>query len=472
MRIPAKRAGRPIRIATELLVAITVVTLGIATGHAVPPPPPNPSDSDIAQAGADVDATVGQVGVLINQVATAEQQLQLLDDAVAARREAVNKALVDLQVARDAADTAAHAVTNCQRDLTDAGVQVGDAHNEFDKFVSQVYMRPGSTSLISYMAAPTPEVALARAQVLTIASKSQQQVVDGLRRAQVDQANKTSAAKQAQQAADAAAADADAKKVEAQGAVAAAKAEFDQQAARRNGLQQQRDSAQQRLDTARSQVAGLQSQRDTYLAWDQQRRTEEAQARAAAVAAAARVAADRASNDRASETGSGRRPHTQLNSSPAPPRTGQPPTRPSGSRSDLVEIVVDRAMSQLGVEYAWGGGDEDGATLGIRDGGVADSYGDYNKTGFDCSGLMIYAFAGIGVSLPHYSGYQYSMGSRVPVADRERGDMLFWGSGGSEHVALYVGNGKMVEAPESGEVVRVAAVREGGIMPYAIRIIS
>ncbi|WTL36479.1 NlpC/P60 family protein [Nocardia sp. NBC_01503] len=447
-----------------------VVAVGMTTGHATPPPPPNPSDSEIAQAGADVDATVGEVGALINQVATAEQQLQLLDDAVAARREAVNKALVDLQIARDAADAAAQAVGNCQRELTDAGVQVGTAHRQFDKYVAQVYMRPGSTSLISYMAAPSPEIALARAQVLTIASRTQQQVVGGLRRAQVDQANKTSAAKQAQQVADAAAADAETKKTDAQHAVAAAQAEFDQQTVQRNTLMQQRDSAQQRLETARSQVAGLQSQRDTYLAWDDQRRKDEAAARAAAVAAAARVNADRAASDLASLAASGHRPHTQLGDSPPPPRYTL--TRPSGSRSALVETVVDRAMSQLGVEYAWGGGDEDGATLGIRDGGTADSYGDYNKTGFDCSGLMIYAFAGVGVSLPHYSGYQYTMGSRVPVADRERGDMLFWGPGGSQHVALYVGNGKMVEAPQSGEVVRVSAVREDGIMPYAVRIIS
>ncbi|AYF79142.1 NlpC/P60 family protein [Nocardia yunnanensis] len=457
-------------VATELLVVLIVLALGMAGGHAVPPPPPNPSDSDLNAAGAQVDAGVGEVGALINQVATAEQQLQQLDDAVATRREAVNKALVDLQIARDAADAAARAVTQCQADLTDAGAKVDGAHREFDKYVAQVYMRPGSTSLVSYLAAPTPEIALNRAQVLTIKSRSQQQVVEGLRHAQIDQANKTSAAKQAQQAADAAAADADAKKTQAQNAVAAAQAELNQESQRRNDLVSQRDSAQQRLDSARANVAGLQSQRDAFVAWDQQRKAEEAAARAAAVAAAARVGADHASADRANEVGQGHRPHTVQDNSP--PRRSIVPVRPNGSSADLVNTVVDRAMSQLGVEYAWGGGDEDGPTLGIRDGGTADSYGDYAKTGFDCSGLMIYAFAGIGVSLPHYSGYQYTMGTRVPVADRARGDMLFWGPGGSQHVALYIGNNKMIEAPQSGEVVQVSTVREGGIMPYAVRIVS
>ncbi|MFC9997334.1 NlpC/P60 family protein [Nocardia sp. NPDC127526] len=461
-----------LRIATELLVVLIVLVIGATSGHAVPPPPPNPSDGEIADAGAQVDANLGEVGALINQVAGVEQQLRQLDDAVAARREAVNKALVDLQIARDAADAAARAVTQCQTELAEAGTNVDRAHDDFDKYVAQVYMRPGSTSLINYLAAPSPEIALARAQVLTIASMNQQDVVNDLRRAQVDQANKTSTAKQAQQVADAAAADAEVKKTEAQNAVAAAQAELDQQTTRRNDLLSQRDSAQQRLDLARSQVAGLQSQRDAYLAWDQQRRAEEAAARAAAADAAARVAADRASNDRAAEAAQGHRPHTALDDSPPPARYNQQPTRPNGSRADLVEIVVDRAMSQLDVQYAWGGGDEAGPTLGIRDGGVADSHGDYGKVGFDCSGLMIYAFAGIGVSLPHYSGYQYTMGTRVPVSDRERGDMIFWGPGGSQHVALYLGNGKMVEAPQSGDVVRVSPVREDGIMPYAVRIAS
>ncbi|WP_342802382.1 NlpC/P60 family protein, partial [Nocardia sp. No.11] len=186
-----------------------------------------------------------------------------------------------------------------------------------------------------------------------------------------------------------------------------------------------------------------------------------------------RAAADQAARDRAARLGEGQRPHTELESTPASPRKTQPkPTKPQVTGSAAIETVIDRAMSQLGVTYAWGGGDEDGPTLGIRDGGTADAHGDYNKVGFDCSGLMLYAFAGIGVSLPHYSGYQYNAGTRVDVEDRERGDMLFWGPGGSAHVALYLGNGKMIEAPESGDVVKISPVREDGIMPYAVRIVT
>lgn len=129
--------------------------------------------------------------------------------------------------------------------------------------------------------------------------------------------------------------------------------------------------------------------------------------------------------------------------------------------------MVARALSQRGVTYGWGGGDADGATRGIRDGGVADAHGDYRKIGFDCSGLMVYAFAGIGVRLPHYSGYQYRAGKRVPLARKQRGDMLFWNDGGDvHHVALYLGDGRMVEAllgssgaGDRGEVRRDRSLR-------------
>lgn len=153
---------------------------------------------------------------------------------------------------------------------------------------------------------------------------------------------------------------------------------------------------------------------------------------------------------------------------PAQPAPGQGGgTSGTPSASARVETVVNRALSQLGVPYAWGGGDAKGPTRGIRDGGVADRHGDYNKIGFDCSGLMIYAFAGIGKALPHYTGYQYTAGPQHPVATRKRGDMLFWPG----HVALYLGDGKMVEAPQSGDVVKISPVRMAGISPMVVRLV-
>ncbi|MEJ6548443.1 NlpC/P60 family protein [Corynebacterium sp. USCH3] len=153
---------------------------------------------------------------------------------------------------------------------------------------------------------------------------------------------------------------------------------------------------------------------------------------------------------------------------------GEQPAQPdaSGTREEQIERVIDRGMGQLGVTYAWGGGNQDGPTLGVRDGGVADSHGDYTKVGFDCSGLMVYSFAAVGIQLEKYSGYQYTSGTQIPVGDAQRGDMLFWGVGGSSHVALYLGDGTMLEAPQSGDVVKVSPVRWDGIEPMAVRMIE
>ncbi|MEU4597539.1 NlpC/P60 family protein [Nocardia sp. NPDC023988] len=462
-----------LRIAIGLLAVLAVVVTAGPTTAVPPSPPPNPSDSEIAGAGAEVDARVGEIGALINRVAAADQQLRALDDALAGKREAVNQALVDLQTARDAAGAAAAAVADSQAQLADVGAKVVAARGDFDQLATQAYVRPSSSSVVTYFASSTPDAAMDRAQVLSMVSKNQRQVLDDLRRAQIAQANQNAAARQAKADADAAASAAEQKKHAAQAAVDVAKAEFDNQAAARDTLQRDRTAAQIALDTARSTVAGLQSQREIFLDWDDQQKAQLSALLAAANAAAARAAADQAARDRAARLGEDQGPHTDLESTPTAPRKSKPrSTTPQVTGSAAIETVIDRAMSQLGVSYAWGGGDEEGPTLGIRDGGVGDSHGDYNKVGFDCSGLMLYAFAGIGVSLPHYSGYQYNAGTRVPVEERERGDMLFWGPGGSAHVALYLGDGTMIEAPESGDVVKISPVREGGIMPYAVRIVT
>lgn len=142
-----------------------------------------------------------------------------------------------------------------------------------------------------------------------------------------------------------------------------------------------------------------------------------------------------------------------------------------GDREAQIEAVIARAQSQIGVPYAWGGGNANGPTRGIRDGGVADSFGDFNKIGFDCSGLVLYAFAGVGIALPHYTGYQYNHGTKIDPSQMQRGDLIFYGPGGSHHVAIYLGDGTMIEAPNSGSTVKISPVRWSGMSPHAVRLI-
>ena len=132
------------------------------------------------------------------------------------------------------------------------------------------------------------------------------------------------------------------------------------------------------------------------------------------------------------------------------------------SDASQIEAVIARAQSMIGTPYVWGGGDANGPTTGVDGGTVA---------GFDCSGLVLYAFAAAGVALPHYTGYQYQRGTQVPASEAQRGDLLFWGPGGNQHVAIYLGDGTMIEAPRSGQNVRISPVRWSGMAPNAVRLL-
>ena len=109
------------------------------------------------------------------------------------------------------------------------------------------------------------------------------------------------------------------------------------------------------------------------------------------------------------------------------------PIKPAPAPNARAQAAVDAALSQVGKPYKWG-------AVG------PDSY--------DCSGLTMWAWAHAGVSLPHNSGMQYNSTPRVPQDDWEPGDLLFFGDP-IHHVAMYIGNGQMVEAPYTGSQVRV-----------------
>ncbi|MGB3373439.1 MAG: NlpC/P60 family protein, partial [Rhodococcus sp. (in: high G+C Gram-positive bacteria)] len=288
----ARRSAFSNTVRALIGAGVVVALMGAVSGTAaaVPPPPPNPSDSEIAAAGSRVDEQLGAVGQLINEVAAANQQLAQLDAEVAIRREEVNKALVDLQNARDAADIAAQFVVTAQQALADAGTQIHAAQQKFNEFAVSSYTQgTGVASVSSFLGASGPEDVLDRAQVLKVLSNNQNAVLDGLQRARTEQANKDSAARESKQQADAAAAEADAQKVAAEQAIATARAALQAQADQKAVIESQRDAAQSQLDVARTDVAGLQGQRVAYSAWEQQKAAEDA-----AIAAAASAARDAA----------------------------------------------------------------------------------------------------------------------------------------------------------------------------------
>ncbi|MEU0535156.1 NlpC/P60 family protein [Amycolatopsis tolypomycina] len=415
------------------------------TGLAVPPPPPNPSDSEIQAGKADANAKAGEVGRLTNQLAQAEQKLTQLQDEVELKQEEANKALVDLQTAQDAATQAENDAKAARTEADAASAAIEQARADLKTFAAASFQQ-GSTvgSLSAYLSADSPKDMLARAQLLDAVGGDRLNALDRLEQAQTEKSNKDAAARKAAEIARQKQDTARRAKDSADAAQSAAERAQDGQASQNAQLEQNKSAVEQLLYAAQAKVSGLQGQRQRYQDWlAQKQREDEERARQAALAAAG---------------GGGGRP------------SGGP--APSGPAGSSIEAVIARALSKIGMPYAWGGGNASGPTRGIRDGGVADRYGDYNKIGFDCSGLMIYAFAGVR-SLPHYSGYQYSSGRRVPLSQMRRGDMLFWGGpGGIHHVALYLGGGQMIEAPQSGLRVRITSVRYGGIMPYATRLIG
>ena len=109
---------------------------------------------------------------------------------------------------------------------------------------------------------------------------------------------------------------------------------------------------------------------------------------------------------------------------------------PVVASSDAAQTAIDVAMAQRGKPYVW----------------AASGPGS-----FDCSGLTAYAYKAAGISLPHSSALQSRMGQAVSRAALQPGDLVFFYSPVS-HVGIYIGNGQMVHAPTSGDVVKVASI--------------
>ena len=108
------------------------------------------------------------------------------------------------------------------------------------------------------------------------------------------------------------------------------------------------------------------------------------------------------------------------------------------------QLAVRAALAQLGTPYLWGGGE---------------------PGGFDCSGLVQFAYAAAGVALPRVAQDQYAAGPRLPAgAPLAAGDLVFFGTGPTavSHVGLSLGDGRMVDAPHTGALVRVDVIDLAG----------
>ena len=430
----------------------------------------------------------GDIAALVAAVAEANQKLQDLGAAVQTQQESVNKALVDVQTARDAAAAAQHEVDASQAGVKDANTAIAAAQQRFDSFAAATYMSGPSGS---YLTAADPADIIDTAAAGQTLATSAQQAIAGLQRARTEQVNKESAARLAKQNADKAAADALASQDAAVSALTTAQQNFGSQQAELDKLTAERREAQAKLDAARTWSAPAAGQpRAAAPAAPGDRWDPGAPASAAAPAdtkqwdtlwdptlpaipsafvsgdpiaiintvlgisaTSAQVTADLGRNFLTS-IGILKPADTGINNGRIPRVYGR----------QASEYVIRRAESQMGVPYSWGGGNAAGPSRGIDRGA--------NTVGFDCSGLVLYAFAGVGIKLPHYSGSQYKMGRQIPSSQMRRGDVIFYGPGGSQHVTIYLGNGQMLEAPYTGSHVKISPVRTSGMTPFVVRYIE
>jgi cell wall-associated NlpC family hydrolase len=392
-----------------VVAAAALVSLGLAPGVASARPV-DPGDAAISAAQQKANAAAARVGQISGRLAAAqtaveraEGQANIALDTFEGTQEAYENAQAAASVADDAAQKAV--------------ADLDAARGAVASFARDSYIS-GSTSsrMSSLLTSGSPTQLLERAALLDAAGDRRSQVFDRMALAQQQAAAAQAAARDAVSRADI---------LRKQAAADLSRAESLYAAARRQAaaFRTQQTAMKAQLEQDRHTVSSLQNQRAAAQAYDRQV--------AAAASAGTRLAA-----------------------------AGYATTTSSGSAS-AIGTAISAAERWLGTRYAWGGGSLTGPSMGW---GI-----DAGVIGFDCSGLTRYAYAQAGIRIPRQSSAQYAALPKVSTNSLRAGDLVFYAFDTSDpstihHVALYLGGGRMIEAPESGERVHITAMRWGGFI--------
>lgn len=430
------------RIGTAGRAAALVAVVALIAGMVfVPQPrvaradPPNPSNGQLERAKSRKANLADRVGALSAQVAD-------IQNRVAQKQAAAELAEQKFALAQQKLQEARAEVAATKRRQAQAQADVDKAAREFSAFVRAAYMSSPITGMASgLLTADDPDALLARGDIVQYAASHKADVIGQLTRAKVEKTNANSSARAAEVRQAQATTAAEQARKAAEAALAAVRAE-------QQSLNAQLAAKQSELSSARLQLATLNKQRAHYLKWKAAKEEAERRARAAA-AAARRAAEERAARNRAANQGS------WTPSPPSPPAAGPI----GGSWTPAAgQAAVNRAMHYQGIAYAFAAGNYYGPTYGVCVSG--DAWNDCHVYGFDCSGLVMYAW-GPYAHWDHYAATQYSQaGSYHPdTGSLMPGDLVFWSSNGTQsgihHVAIYIGGGNVVQAPQSGDIVRV-----------------
>ncbi len=432
-----RRRALAVAASTALLAGL------VATGTpgASATPAPSPQQMADAQRGvtqaqrglADVQVRAEQAAEAYNGAQVRADAAQLASAAAAAAaaqaRGRAQEAQVASAAAQGSADAAAQQAERARQEHERAVQAVAQAQRALDQVASGAYRSGGSLALLSAMLDADPLTFATGREVLNRVDEHQKGTVDALAAARTAAAStaaraddarataQTQAEQVALRAAEAAqaAAAAAAAASGASTAAGAAGAAAGQAAAAKQHAVALVDAAERALGSASANAA------DLAVKAEQARREAEAARRAPAAVGA-----------------------------PAP--------------GSAAAVAISWAYSEIGIPYAWGGGNASGPTRGIAQGA--------GTVGFDCSGLTLFAYAHAGVGLGHFTGSQWDAGRHVGRAELKPGDLMFFATDTSDastihHVSIYLGNDKMIEAPHTGDVVKVSsAVRSdfiGGV---------
>jgi cell wall-associated NlpC family hydrolase len=395
-------SGTRSSIARALLVGALALGLsvGVSAGPAVAAP------STVAEAQAAADALAARIKQIDGTLAAAQA-------AVDAARAESAIALDDYQATQAAFQAARQRADVAAAEAAEAAAELGVAREQVVAFARRSYMQ-GSTypEAAALLTAADPAQLIERAALLEAAGSHRSDVLDAVTVVQEQAARADAVARTAVLEADRLQADAAVQLEVAQAAEIAAR---DQAAA----VAEQQETLEAELVTAQQELREL---------------------------VGAQEAAERVPPAPA-----------------APPAPSGPPAAPApvsddeapagAGNSSAAQTAIDSAMAYLGLPYAWGGGGTYGPGPGLDP--------DEGVIGFDCSGLTQYAYAQAGISIPRNSRAQYAALPKVSAGNLQPGDLVFWGSNPSNpstiyHVAIYIGNGQVVQAPESGDVVKVS----------------
>ncbi|MEI7593513.1 MAG: NlpC/P60 family protein [Actinomycetes bacterium] len=338
------------------------------------------------------------------------QQLSALDTKMELLGEDYNQAQVALDDVQVDSDAAAVRV-----DAADAALAVLRAR--LADMAVEAYMRGGQSDLPEILLKGSGPTVSRQIEYLQAASANQRQLIDDVA--------------VAQQQAD----------IE----LAALQADRDRAQSLRDQLAQKKSETEQASATQQALLSRVTGELGTLVAQAaaRQARADELAARAqlASTPAPTSTVPDRPGTP--SVTTSTTTPGSPPGSNPtttAPPGTIPEPVIPPGPPPPLLAgaaRAVALAETQLGVPYLWGGA---------------------NPTdGFDCSGLLVWAWKGVGTYIPHSSQLMYKVTRHIALSDLQPGDFVFYGAP-IHHVGMYVGGGRMIEAPHTGAVVRYASI--------------